>query len=183
MQVDESVSDDDLTWIKQMGVNYLNVQTGTGRATLENFVAIKKASRGRRVEGLEHIQQRQPEHRRDHSESTRTRPKNRVAQTVHSEYREGWYWIHYLRAHGQRHLVEPAGDHSGRRQIPGLPLVNRKGRMERQGLRGAAHSRAQVFKGRTLGQLHLLHQKGGSGGRGVRSACRRLRPCERRSGA
>jgi mannonate dehydratase len=42
MQVDESVSDEDLTWIKQMGVVYLNVQTGNGRATLENFLAIKK---------------------------------------------------------------------------------------------------------------------------------------------
>ena len=26
VQVDESVSDEDLTWIKQMGVNYLNVR-------------------------------------------------------------------------------------------------------------------------------------------------------------
>lgn len=42
MQVDEKVSDSDLVWIKQMGVEYLNVQTGKGRATLENFVAIKK---------------------------------------------------------------------------------------------------------------------------------------------
>ncbi len=42
MQVDENVSDEDLTWIKQMGVDYLNVQTGTGRATLENFIAIRK---------------------------------------------------------------------------------------------------------------------------------------------
>src|SRR3954447_23317937 len=42
MQVDEKVSDDDLTWVKQMGVEYLNVQTGKGRATLENFEAIKK---------------------------------------------------------------------------------------------------------------------------------------------
>lgn len=42
MQVDESVSDDDLTWIKQMGVEYLNVQTANGRATFENFIAIKK---------------------------------------------------------------------------------------------------------------------------------------------
>lgn len=41
VQVDESVSDDDLTWIKQMGIDYLNVQTGRGRATLENFLAIK----------------------------------------------------------------------------------------------------------------------------------------------
>jgi hypothetical protein len=42
MQVGENVSDEDLTWIKQMGVEYLNVQTGNGRATLENFLAIKK---------------------------------------------------------------------------------------------------------------------------------------------
>src|SRR3954451_15422274 len=42
MQVNESVSDEDLTWIKEMGVEYLNVQTGSGRATLENFVAIKR---------------------------------------------------------------------------------------------------------------------------------------------
>ena len=42
MQVDESVTDEDLTWIKQMGVDYLNVQTGNGRATLENFLAIKR---------------------------------------------------------------------------------------------------------------------------------------------
>ena len=31
MQVDEAVTDADLTWIKQMGVDYLNVQTGKGR--------------------------------------------------------------------------------------------------------------------------------------------------------
>lgn len=42
MQVGENVSDEDLTWIRQMGVEYLNVQTGNGRATLENFLAIKK---------------------------------------------------------------------------------------------------------------------------------------------
>ena len=42
MQVDEKASDEELTWIKQMGVEYLNVQTGTGRATLENFQSIKK---------------------------------------------------------------------------------------------------------------------------------------------
>jgi mannonate dehydratase len=42
MQVDEKVSDDDLRWIKQMGVEYLNVQTGSGRATLENFIGIKR---------------------------------------------------------------------------------------------------------------------------------------------
>jgi mannonate dehydratase len=42
MQVGEDVSDEDLTWIKQMGVEYLNVQTGNGRATLENFLGIKK---------------------------------------------------------------------------------------------------------------------------------------------
>jgi hypothetical protein len=58
MQVEETVSDDDLTWIKQMGVNYLNIQTGTGRATLENSVAIKRTSRGRRVEGLEQYDNR-----------------------------------------------------------------------------------------------------------------------------
>lgn len=42
MQVDEAVSDSDLQWIRQMGVEYLNVQTGKGRGTFENFVAIKK---------------------------------------------------------------------------------------------------------------------------------------------
>lgn len=42
MQVDEHVPDEDLTWIKQMGIEYLNVQTGNGRATLENFLAIRK---------------------------------------------------------------------------------------------------------------------------------------------
>src|SRR3954467_3477726 len=42
MQVDEKVTAEDLTWIKQMGVDYLNVQTGAGRATLENFQDIKK---------------------------------------------------------------------------------------------------------------------------------------------
>lgn len=42
VQVDEKVSDEDLTWIKQMGVDYLNVQTGPGRATLDNFLAIRK---------------------------------------------------------------------------------------------------------------------------------------------
>jgi mannonate dehydratase len=42
MQVGEEVSNDDLTWIKQMGVDYLNVQSGKGRATLDNFLAIKK---------------------------------------------------------------------------------------------------------------------------------------------
>jgi len=42
VQVDESVSDEDLTWIKQMGIDYLNVQTGNGRATLQNFLAIRQ---------------------------------------------------------------------------------------------------------------------------------------------
>ncbi|MCC6589343.1 MAG: mannonate dehydratase [Bryobacterales bacterium] len=42
MQVNEDVSDTDLTWVKQMGIDYLNVQTGKGRGTLENFLAIKK---------------------------------------------------------------------------------------------------------------------------------------------
>src|SRR5437764_1199543 len=42
MQVDENVTDQDLAWIKQMGIEYLNVQTGNGRATLENFLAIRK---------------------------------------------------------------------------------------------------------------------------------------------
>ncbi len=42
VQVDETVSDEDLTWIKQMGVDYLNVQTGSGRATLDNFLAIRQ---------------------------------------------------------------------------------------------------------------------------------------------
>ena len=42
MQVGENVSAEDLKWIQQMGVEYLNVQTGTGKATLENFLAIKK---------------------------------------------------------------------------------------------------------------------------------------------
>lgn len=41
VQVDEHVPDEDLLWIKQMGIDYLNVQTGKGRATLENFNAIK----------------------------------------------------------------------------------------------------------------------------------------------
>ncbi|MBL8175754.1 MAG: mannonate dehydratase, partial [Bryobacterales bacterium] len=42
MQVGEEVTETDLTWIKQMGVEYLNVQTGKGRGTYENFEAIKK---------------------------------------------------------------------------------------------------------------------------------------------
>ena len=42
MQVGETVSAEELTWIKQMGVEYLNVQTGNGRATLQNFLDIKK---------------------------------------------------------------------------------------------------------------------------------------------
>ena len=42
MQVDEQVTAEDLAWIKQMGVEYLNIQTGNGRATLENFLAIRK---------------------------------------------------------------------------------------------------------------------------------------------
>lgn len=42
MQVDEGVSDEDLTWIRQMGVDYVNVQTGPGRATFDNFIAIKQ---------------------------------------------------------------------------------------------------------------------------------------------
>ncbi|MDX1983541.1 MAG: mannonate dehydratase [Bryobacteraceae bacterium] len=46
MQVGENVNDEELKWIKQMGVEYLNVQTGKGRGTLENFLAIRK-----RVEG------------------------------------------------------------------------------------------------------------------------------------
>jgi len=46
MQVGEAVTNEDLTWIKQMGVDYLNVQTGKGNGTLANFLRIKK-----RIEG------------------------------------------------------------------------------------------------------------------------------------
>lgn len=46
MQVGEEVTDADLTWIKQMGVDWLNVQTGKGRGTLDNFLAIKKKVEG-----------------------------------------------------------------------------------------------------------------------------------------
>jgi mannonate dehydratase len=42
MQVSENAPDEDLAWIRQMGVEYLNVQTGSGRATLDNFLAIRK---------------------------------------------------------------------------------------------------------------------------------------------
>ena len=42
MQVGENVGADEMKWIKQMGVDYLNVQTGTGKATLGNFLDIKK---------------------------------------------------------------------------------------------------------------------------------------------
>jgi mannonate dehydratase len=107
MQVEETVSDDDLTWIKQMGVNYLNVQTGTGRATLENFVAIKKTSRGRRVEGLEQIQQRQPQH----EEITlnlpgRDRKIEWLKQYIRG-YGQSWCRLHHLCAHGQWHMATP----------------------------------------------------------------------------
>ena len=42
MQVNENATDEELTWIRQIGVEYLNVQTGKGRATLENFLAVRK---------------------------------------------------------------------------------------------------------------------------------------------
>jgi mannonate dehydratase len=42
MQVGETVDAEQLKWIKQMGVDYLNVQTGKGRGTLANFLDIKK---------------------------------------------------------------------------------------------------------------------------------------------
>jgi mannonate dehydratase len=42
MQVAENVTGEDLKWIQQMGVEWLNVQTGPGKATLDNFLGIKK---------------------------------------------------------------------------------------------------------------------------------------------
>ncbi|MFN7925483.1 MAG: mannonate dehydratase [Bryobacteraceae bacterium] len=42
MQVNEDVPAQDLQWIKQMGVDYLNVQTGKDRGVYDNFVSIKK---------------------------------------------------------------------------------------------------------------------------------------------
>ncbi|MBM3728539.1 MAG: TIM barrel protein [Acidobacteria bacterium] len=42
MQVAEDVTAEDLDWIKQMGVDYLNVQTGKGRGTYGNFISIRK---------------------------------------------------------------------------------------------------------------------------------------------
>ena len=83
MQVDESVRDDDLTWIKQMGVDYLNVQTGNGRATLENFLAYQAAHRSGRPEGLEHPEQRKPQYRGDHAQPPGPRPEDRVAEAIH----------------------------------------------------------------------------------------------------
>ncbi len=42
MQVGEDVSDADMQWIQQMGIEYLNVQTGKGRGTYDNFMSIKQ---------------------------------------------------------------------------------------------------------------------------------------------
>src|SRR4051794_40240476 len=42
MQVGENATDEELAWVKQMGVEYLDVQTEKGRGTLDNFLAIKK---------------------------------------------------------------------------------------------------------------------------------------------
>ena len=42
MQVGEQVTAEVLAWIKQIRREYLNIQTGSGRATAENVPAIRK---------------------------------------------------------------------------------------------------------------------------------------------
>ncbi len=87
MQVDENVSDEDLAWIKQMGVEYLNVQTGKGRATLDNFLAIQKRvqAAGLKVWNIPNNENRNIE---EVAQSARTRSENRVVKTVHPGYRQ-----------------------------------------------------------------------------------------------
>ena len=86
MQVGETVTDEDLTWIKQMGVDYLNVQTGKGRATLDNFLAIKKRveAAGLKVWNISNNDNRNIE------EVTLNLPgrdaEDRVAQAVHPRH-------------------------------------------------------------------------------------------------
>ena len=43
MQVDEKVTPEDLTWMKQMGVEYLNVQTGEGPGHAREFSGYQEA--------------------------------------------------------------------------------------------------------------------------------------------
>ena len=181
MQVGETVTDEDLTWIKQMGVDYLNVQTGKGRATLDNFLAIRKRVEAAGLQGLEHLQQRQSQHRGDHaqpagprrrrspgSSSTSATPARPASATSPTPT--------WPTASGQ-----PAGDDPRRRRGPRLQPGDGQGHLERQDLRGRADPRPQVLQGRALGELHLLHQADRAGCRGSRRAHRH--PSRRPAGA
>src|SRR3989475_3899365 len=42
LQISTNASDEDLQFAQQLGVNYVSIPTGGGRATLENFIRLKK---------------------------------------------------------------------------------------------------------------------------------------------
>ena len=151
MQVDENVSDEDLAWIKQMGVDYLNVQTGTGRATLENFLAIKKRAEaaGLTVWNISNNDNRNIE------EITLNLPGRDqkiewLKQYIRDTGKAGIGYITYAHMANGIWSSEPETTRGGGKSRS-FHLATAKGFWNGKSLRRAAHTWTKVFERRTLG--------------------------------
>ena len=151
MQVGENATDEELAWVKQMGVEYLNVQTGKDRGTLENFLAIKKRAEaaGLKVWNISNNDNRNIE------EITLNLPgrDEKIAwlkQYIRDTGKAGIGYITY--AHMANGIWSSATEKiRGGAICARVQAGNGEGLLERQDLRGSAFARPQIFKGRTLG--------------------------------
>ena len=144
--------------------------------------ADQEALRRRRHHRVEHRQHERPQHAGGDAQPARAGSEDRGVQAVPAQPRQGGHLLHHLRAHGQRHLERAAGRRSAaRRRASSTWTAPRRGRLGRQGLGRAALARPRVHEGRDLGELHLLHQAGGSGRR--RGGRAHRHPSRRSAGA
>ena len=95
------------------------------------------------------------------------RPEDRGVQAVPAQPRQGRHPLHDLRAHGQRHLDQrPDARSAVRRRASSIRTARtRAGNWDGKVYHRTALARTRVHEGRDLGELHLLHQAGGAGGR------------------
>ena len=77
VQVGGNPSDEDLQFVKQLGVEYVNLNTGGERRHTREFQPAQAEGRSGGAEGLEHRQQQRPQHGRGHAEPAGARPQDR----------------------------------------------------------------------------------------------------------
>ena len=158
-------TDDDLLFIKQLGVEHVSVGSTPELRTAEGFLQIKQryADAGITVWNIGNTDVH------NMPEVTLNLPgrdeKIEAVQTIPAQSGEGGHPLHDLRPHGQRDLDQRA-DRRPAELPPGNSIwrARRRRGLGRKDLERASFARPRLHRKRDLGQLHLFHQAGGPGG-------------------